>query len=114
MNEFVFLYRGGQRPTSPEQGQQVMQKWMAWFKDLAANGHVVDRGQPLERSGKIVNGGASKSVNDGPFAEAKDVVGGFSLIQANDIAQAAELAKGCPVLERGGQVEVRPVMKLDM
>lgn len=114
MNEFVFLYRGGQRPTSPEQGQQVMQKWMAWFKDLAAKGHVVDRGQPLERSGKIVSGGASKTVNDGPFAEAKDVVGGFTLIKANDITQAAELAKGCPVLERGGQVEVRPVMKLDM
>jgi len=113
MSEFVFLYRGGQRPTSPAEGQQVMQKWMAWFKDLAAKGHVVDRGQPLERSGKLVQG-ANKSVIDGPFAEAKDVVGGYTLVRASDIAQAAELAKGCPVLERGGQVEVRPVMKLDL
>ena len=114
MSEFVFLYRGGERPTSPEQGQQVMQKWMAWFKDLAAKGHVVDRGQPLERSGKLVRGGANKSVTDGPFAEAKDVVGGYTLIKANDVAHAAELAKGCPILDRGGQVEIRPVMKLDM
>jgi hypothetical protein len=113
MNEFVFLYRGGERPTSPEQGQQVMQKWMAWFKDLAQKGHVVDRGQPLERTGKLVRG-ANKSITDGPFAEAKDVIGGYTLIKANDVAQAAELAKGCPILERGGEVEVRPVMKLDM
>jgi len=112
MNEFVFLYRGGDRPASAEQGQQVMQKWMAWFKDLAAKGHVVDRGQPLERTGKIVGNG--KVVSDGPFAEMKDVVGGYTLIKAADVTQAAELAKGCPVLDRGGRVEVRPVMKLDM
>jgi hypothetical protein len=112
MQEFVFLYRGGERPASPEQGQQVMQKWMAWFKTLAADGHIQDRGQPLERSGKIV--GAGKVISDGPFAEAKDVVGGYTLIKAKDIAQAAELAKGCPGLEVGGKVEVRPVMKMDM
>lgn len=113
MNEFVFLYRGGERPTSPEQSQQVLQKWMAWFKDLADKGHVVDRGQPLERAGKLVRGGG-KSVIDGPFAEAKDVVGGYTLIKAIDLDQAVELAKGCPILQRGGDVEVRPVMKLDM
>lgn len=53
MSEFLLLYRGGQRPTSPEEFQQVLQKWMAWFKDLAAKGHIVDRGQPLERSGEL-------------------------------------------------------------
>lgn len=113
MTEFVFLYRGTQRPTTPEENQQVLQKWMAWFQDLAAKGHVVDRGQPLERAGKIVQAG-SKAVVDGPFAEAKDVVGGYTLVRANDLAQAAELAKGCPALDRGGYVEVRPVMRLDV
>lgn len=112
MNEFVFLYRGGERPTSAEQGQQVLQRWMAWFTELAAQGHVVDRGQPLERSGKLV--GQGKVVTDGPFAELKDVVGGYTLIRAQDVSQAAELARGCPILDRGGQVEVRPVMKLEM
>jgi hypothetical protein len=112
MAEFVYLYRGGERPASPEQSQQVLQKWMAWFKGLADKGHIVDRGQPLERTGKIVKG--AKNVTDGPFAEAKDVVGGFTLIKADDVAHAAELAKGCPIFERGGHVEVRPVMKLDM
>lgn len=113
MAEFVYLYRGGERPQSPAQGQQVMQKWVAWMKELSEGGHMIDRGQPLERSGKIVRGG-SKSVTDGPFAEAKDVIGGFTLIRADDIAQAAELAKGCPILERGGDVEVRPVMQMTM
>ena len=113
MREFVFLYRGGERPASPEQGQQVMQKWVAWFKDLAEKGHIVDRGQPLEGTGKIVQG-TGRIVTDGPFAEAKDVIGGFTLIQADDVAHAAELSKGCPILDAGGLVEVRPVMKLDM
>lgn len=112
MNEFVFLYRGGERPDSPELGQQVMQKWVAWFKGLAEKGHLVDRGQPLERSGKTV--GTGRVVTDGPFAETKDVVGGYTLIKARDLSEAAEFAKGCPILERGGRVEVRPVMKLEM
>ena len=112
MNEFVFLYRGEDRPESPELGQQVLQKWMAWFKTLTDKGHIVQRGQPLERSGKIVT--AARTVTDGPFAEAKDVVGGYTLIRAGDVSEAAELAKGCPILDRGGRVEVRPVMRLDM
>ena len=113
MTEFVFLYRGGQSGRSPEQAQQVMQKWMAWFKELADNGHVKDRGQPLERSGKLVSG-KRRAVTDGPFAEAKDVVGGYTLIVAKDLNEAAELSKGCPIFEFDGQVEVRPVMKLNM
>ena len=48
MSEFVFLYRGGDRSGSPEEMQQVLQKWMAWFKDLADKGHLKDRGQPLD------------------------------------------------------------------
>ena len=69
-----------------------------------------DRGQPLDSSGKLVN--SAKMVVDGPFAEAKDVIGGYTLIKAKDLAAAAELAKGCPLLARGGGVEVRPVLKM--
>jgi hypothetical protein len=93
MSEYVFLYRGGEGGRSPERAQQMMQKWMAWFKEMAEKGHVKDRGQPLERTGKLVNG-KQKAVTDGPFAEAKDVVGGYTLIEARDIEQAVELSKG--------------------
>jgi len=113
MSEFVFLYRCGVRPSrSPEQAQQEMQRWMTWLKDLAEKGHVKDPGHPLERSGKLVTG-KSRTVTDGPFAEAKDVVGGYTLVQATDLAQATSLAAGCPIFDLAdGTVEVRPVMKM--
>jgi len=113
MSEYVFLYRGGEAGRSPERAQQSMQKWMAWFEELGKNGHIKDRGQPLERSGKLVKG-KQKTVNDGPFAEAKDIVGGYTLIEAQDLSEAVELSKGCPIFEVEGAVEVRPVMKLNM
>jgi len=113
MSEYVFLYRGGERGRSPERMQQMMQKWMAWFKDLAEEGHVKSQGHPLERAGKLVKG-SQKSVIDGPFAEAKDVIGGYSLIEAEDLDQAVELSKGCPIFENEGAVEVRPVMQLNI
>jgi hypothetical protein len=88
-----------------------MQKWMVWLKDLTDKGHIKDPGHPLERTGKLVNG-RPKNVTDGPFAEAKDIVGGYTLVEARDLAQAVDLTSGCPILESaGGFVEVRPVMK---
>ena len=113
MSEFVYLYRGGEQGRSPERAQDMMQKWMTWMKDLAEKGHIKDRGQPLERAGKLVKG-KKKTVVDGPFAEAKDAVGGYTLIEARDLGQAVELSKGCPILEVDGEVEVRPVMKMNM
>jgi hypothetical protein len=113
MSEFLYVYRGGDgnwNKQSPEEIQKVMQKWMTWMQGLAEKGHLKDRGHPLEPTGKLVSGGG-KNVTDGPYAE-KDLVGGFSLVEARDLAQAAELSKGCPILERGGAVEVRPIMKM--
>jgi hypothetical protein len=93
--------------------QKTMQKWMAWFKELGANGHLKDLGHPLEAVGRVVRG-SQKIVTDGPYAEAKDVIGGFSLIEARDLPHAVEISKGCPILENGGSVEVRPVQQINM
>ena len=112
MNEYVFLYRGADRGGSLEAMQQRMQKWMAWMKELAEKGHVKDQGHPLERSGRLVKG-RQKTVMDGPFAEAKDAIGGYTLIQARDLDEAVELSKGCPIFDADtGTVEVRPVLKM--
>ena len=111
MSEFVFLYRGGQRADNPADSDKVMQKWVSWMEDLGAKGHLKDRGQPLEPSGKVVRG-KQKVVTDGPYPESKDVVGGYTLITAKDLAQAAELSKGCPIFDTDGLVEVRPVMEM--
>jgi hypothetical protein len=118
MSEFVFLYRNtpaARRETmaSPERAQQTMAKWRAWFKEMTEKGHVKSVGQPLDDAGKVV-GGTKRTVTDGPYAETKDLIGGYSLIEAHDLDQAARLASGCPILESGGSVEVRPVMQLDM
>jgi hypothetical protein len=113
MSDYTFLYRGRDINAPPEQMQKRMEKWRAWFKDLGEKGHLKDIGHPLESSGKVVNG-QQKNVTDGPFAEAKDVVGGFSLIQARDLDQAVELSKGCPILEIGGSVEVRPIQAINL
>ena len=113
MSEFTFLYRGRNTSASPEQMQKTMQKWQAWFQELSAKGHIKNMGHPLEHAGKVVRG-ERKTVTDGPFAEAKDVVGGFTIIEARDLDQAAELSKGCPILEAGGSVEVRPIQILNM
>jgi hypothetical protein len=113
MSEYIYLYRGGEDRShrSPQELQQVMQKWVSWLSGLADQGHLKDRGQPLEREGKIVRG-KQKIVTDGPFAESKDLVGGFTVVEARDLDQAAELSKGCPIFDAGGFVEVRPVLKM--
>ncbi len=113
MSEFTFLFRGRDRSASPEQMQRTMEKWVAWFKELGANGHIKDPGHPLESAGKVVKG-KQKVVSDGPYAEAKDVVGGYMLIEAKDLRHALEISKGCPILEVGGSVEVRPIERLNM
>jgi hypothetical protein len=110
MSEFTFLYRSATVPT-PEQSQKTLHKWAAWMKELGTQGHMKNPGHPLEGSGKVVS---SKTVSDGPYAEAKDIVGGFSVILATDLAQATELARGCPILDVGGSVEVRPVRPMNM
>jgi hypothetical protein len=118
MSEFVLLYRSSQEAHkevmgSPERAQQTMTKWRAWFKEMTDKGQLKSTGQPLERAGKVV-GGKKKTVTDGPYAEAKDVIGGYSIIDARDLEQAAQIAAGCPVLDVGGSVEVRPVMQMNM
>ena len=96
---------------SPEEMQQHFEKWAAWFKELAAKGHMRDPGHPLEATGKVVSG-KQKIVNDGPYAEAKDLVNGYVVIETATIDHAVELSKGCPIFEDGGSIEVRPILKL--
>src|SRR5881409_2350550 len=70
-------------------------------------------GTKRTNTGKLVKG-KQKTVTDGPFAETKDIVGGYTLIEARDLDQAVELSKGCPIFEVEGAVEVRPVRKMNM
>ena len=73
--------------------------------------HVQRGGERLDRSGKVVKG-TSKAVTDGPYVEVKDSVQGYLIVEAQDLSQAVELSKGCPVFESGGSVEIRPIMSI--
>jgi hypothetical protein len=113
MSEFVLLFRASEPERreamgTPERAQKSLQAWLAWIRSLEAKGHLKAPGQPLEPTGKVVRG-KKKVVTDGPYAEAKDVVLGFIVVEARDMAEAVELSSGCPMLEGGGSVEVRPV-----
>jgi hypothetical protein len=111
MSEFVYLYRESSAP-SPQELQVRMQKWLAWFKDLEQKGHLANYGHPLNRTDGGVVRDRKGTLTDGPYAETKDIVIGFSVIEAKDFELAVKLAAGCPLIESGGLVEVRPVLKL--
>ena len=118
MSEFVYLFRAsdaGRREAmgTPERAQKSLQAWLAWIHQLEARGHLKERGQPLSTDGRVVRG-PKKLVTDGPYVEAKDLVLGFIVVTARDLAEATELAHGCPMLAGDGSVEVRPVEALAM
>ncbi|MDR3688229.1 MAG: YciI family protein [Fimbriimonas sp.] len=108
MSEFALVYRNGGEKMSPDEMQAHLKHCLDWFKDLLDRGIIKDPGVPLGPSGSVVVG-RQGVVRDGPFAEAKDVISGFTLVQVKDIAEAIEIAKSCPVALTGGSVEVRPV-----
>ena len=110
MAKFLFVYRRGNNVAdkmTPEEMQQHIQKWQKWIGDGLQQGWISDRGDALTQEGRVVN--AKKVVLDGPFVESKEIVGGFSIVQADTIEAAADLAKGCPALLTGGSVEIRPL-----
>ena len=114
MEKFMFIFEGTQPGNlSPALMQEHMGKWMAWIDKLKnANQYVA--GEPLLPGGKLVSGAKGRSVTDGPYTEGKEVVGGFFIVNAKDIDEAVELAKGCPDLEQGSKVQIRQVMKIEV
>jgi hypothetical protein len=115
MAKFLFLYRNSSESygtMTPDEAQQMLQKWNVWITEGLRRGWMLDAGDGLKREGRVV--GAGKVVTDGPFIEVKEIVGGFSIVQADTVGAAAELAKGCPIFLRGGSVEVRPLQGFTM
>lgn len=90
-----------------EQLQYNLDRWNSWIDELAARGGV-QHANPLEANGRVVSA-RKVSVIDGPFTEAKELVGGYVILTAGSIDEATALAERCPLLEYGMTVEVRPV-----
>ena len=111
--QFLLLFRhpsDGPDPT-PDEMQQIMGRWMEWMKGMKARGEFVGANR-LDDGGKVLRGATGSTVTDGPFAETKEVVGGYVIVAADNLARAAEIARGCPGLANGAIVEVRPIEQL--
>lgn len=109
---YLFLLYGdesGMADVTPEQWDQMLQAHNAWSASVAAAGATIVGGEALQPSSTattIRTGGGSPALTDGPFAELKEALGGFYLIDCADLDQALELARTLPA----DNVEVRPVL----
>lgn len=98
MAKYVLTYHGGEEPASEEEGERVMQTWLAWFKELGDR--VVDAGAPIARAA-LVSADGSSADHGGP-----DQITGYSVITAASLDEAIDVAKSCPQLAANGTVEV--------
>ena len=110
MAKFMFLQRGGcenQPEMTPEQMQARMKSCMEWVKSGTDEGWLLDPGSPLSGNGAVVQ--PDLTVIDGPFTESKELVGGYTIVEAPDLAAACELAKQTIEMTGAGKIEVREI-----
>ena len=113
MKEYMYIFRGGDQglaTKTPEEFQVHMQKWQTWMQDLADSGNLLS-GQPLMSSGKTILEDGSKVI-DRPLAEGKELIGGYLLVKTNNEEEAIALAKGCPIFEHDGTLEMREISEM--
>ena len=102
MPDYIFAYHGGKKPESPEEGARMMAKWHAWIAELGDT--MVNPGTPLGKSRTVSAGGVADDGGSNPLS-------GYSVVQADSIDAAVEIARGCPFVEMG-TIEVAEMMKM--
>jgi hypothetical protein len=109
-NGYMLLYRSGEwyNKLSHAELRELINQNKAWFEGLTAQGKVKP-GRALERKGAIVSGVNGHIVTDGPFAESKEAVGGYLVLDVETIEEAIAIAQSSPGLAYGGSIEVRPL-----
>lgn len=109
----MMLFRNAYNPEfkpSPEQMQASIQLWQEWVKGIAVQGKFVSTSR-LGFEGKILK--PNNIVTVGPYAEIKEITGGYIIVKAATIDEALILAEGCPVLQIGGNVEIRNMIQMN-
>lgn len=113
MKEFILIFRNESFPqvNLTSEGTMIVSKqWENWMGGIAAQNKLAARGNRLGDEGRTVK--PNNVIVNGPFAEIKEMLGGYTIIRAESIEEATEMAKGCPVLELGGTVEVRDIIAM--
>jgi hypothetical protein len=107
---FLLFFRNSGPEThmhlTADQRQQLVSRWNAWYDDLAKKGKAIE-GQPLEAQTRVVSGQSGTRVVDGPFAEAKEAIGGYVKLLVRDFEEATEIAQRHPGLAYGLIIEIR-------
>ena len=114
MKEFMLIFRNEKQPGDffflLEQMQAMLNQWQKWIQNVAEQGKYGGTNRLLPE-GKTLKPG--NIITDGPYIEAKEMVGGYLIVKANSLDEAVGIAKSCPALLYGGNVEVRSVMAID-
>ena len=112
MKKFIMLLHDtGRFPAdiSPAQIQAIVQRYVAWRQKIQQNGRKVDGHKLTDGQGRVMRGAAGATkVTDGPYAEAREVIGGLFIVEANNYDEVVELSKDCPHLDFGS-IEIREV-----
>jgi hypothetical protein len=110
MKEFVLLFRQPSydyRNVDPEKMKELGKKWQNWVSGIVSQNKLSSNGIRLSMEGKVLKPGGV--ITDGPFVEIKEKLGSFVVIKAESLEEATTLAHGCPAIDEGGSVEIRPV-----
>ena len=113
MKEFLLVFRTDYNNTperTPEEAGAVTLQWMNWIKTIATENKLVDRGNRLNDTGRVLK--PKDVIINGPYTEIKESIGGYTLIKAESYDDAIKLSKDCPILSSGGTVEIREINPL--
>ncbi len=114
MKEYLMIFRSerqdGTAPPSAEQMKAAIKQWQDWIRSIALKGKYSGTNRLMSEAKTVKPGNV---ISDGPYAEVKEVVGGYLVVKADSIDEAIEMAKGCPNLSYGGNVEVRLIMDIE-
>lgn len=117
MASFLLLLHGpARRPASldPEQAMRITREYMDWADRMRSEGRLKGANRLTQDAGKILRGagGTRPVTTDGPYAESREIVGGYFMLAADDYAEACRLAESCPHVKYGSYIEVRQVWDL--
>ncbi|MBI3233972.1 MAG: transcription initiation protein [Bacteroidetes bacterium] len=111
MKDFLLIFRNpvssNEIPLSPEEMQNMLKTWQDWIGNIAAQNKLSNSGNRLENDGAVVK--PNNIITNGPYVEIKEAIGGYIIVKADSLAEATELSKDCPILQVGGNVEVRAI-----
>ena len=114
MKGFMMIFIGAnyeELGLSPEQLQERMGLWFSWGDKMQSQG-ILRGGEALHNKAKRVSG-PDRIETDGPFAESKELIGGFYQVAANSFEEVVKIAEDFPDYDLGGTVEIREIMQFD-